>query len=74
MNVRDAGPGDAAAVLDVVRRAFARYVARIGQEPWPMTVPPGLLHQVTPGGRDMTADSAPGCGWSGGAPFLIPPR
>src|SRR5688572_7456604 len=38
VRVREAGAGDAEAVLDVVRRAFVKYMPRIGQEPWPMGV------------------------------------
>ena len=34
--LRRAGPGDVAALTDLKRRAYAKYVARIGAEPQPM--------------------------------------
>ncbi|MFG1605004.1 GNAT family N-acetyltransferase [Actinoplanes sp. NPDC049265] len=38
VHLRPAEPADTAAVLDVVRRAFEKYVPRIGREPMPMGV------------------------------------
>ena len=35
-SIRPAEPGDAAAVRDLVRAAYASYVERIGKEPAPM--------------------------------------
>jgi ribosomal protein S18 acetylase RimI-like enzyme len=35
-NIRPAEPGDAAAVRDLVRASYARYVGRIGKQPAPM--------------------------------------
>ncbi|GLY95066.1 GNAT family N-acetyltransferase [Actinoplanes sp. NBRC 103695] len=42
VRVREAEAGDAEAVLGVVRGAFAKYVPRIGREPWPMGVDYGV--------------------------------
>ena len=35
-SIRAAGPGDAAAVCDLVRASYSKYVGRIGSEPAPM--------------------------------------
>jgi ribosomal protein S18 acetylase RimI-like enzyme len=37
-DIRPGAPGDAAAVLRLVRAAFAKYTPRIGREPYPMGV------------------------------------
>ncbi|MEV6630432.1 GNAT family N-acetyltransferase [Actinoplanes sp. NPDC051470] len=42
VSLRRADAGDAEDVLGVVRRAFEKYVPRIGREPWPMTVDYGV--------------------------------